>query len=67
VPALEWSAEVEVDPALVRRVFGAQFPELALRSVRLLGEVRTTRSGSSTSVGSFAPRAVTGLERTLSD
>jgi aminoglycoside phosphotransferase (APT) family kinase protein len=34
----EWSAEVAVDEALVRRVLGGQFPELDLRSVELLGE-----------------------------
>jgi aminoglycoside phosphotransferase (APT) family kinase protein len=34
----EWSAEVSVDDALVRRLLGAQFPELELDSVELLGE-----------------------------
>jgi hypothetical protein len=34
----EWSAEVAVDEDLVRRLLGEQFGELALRSVRLLGE-----------------------------
>jgi aminoglycoside phosphotransferase (APT) family kinase protein len=38
MPAEEWAAEVDVDEALVRRVLGGQFPELALDSVRLLGE-----------------------------
>jgi aminoglycoside phosphotransferase (APT) family kinase protein len=33
----EWAAEVTVDEALARRLIGAQFPELELRSVRLLG------------------------------
>jgi aminoglycoside phosphotransferase (APT) family kinase protein len=34
----EWAAEVTVDDALARRLIGEQFPELALRSLRLLGE-----------------------------
>jgi aminoglycoside phosphotransferase (APT) family kinase protein len=38
VPAREWTAEVAVDAALVRRVLGEQFAELELGSVRLLGE-----------------------------
>ncbi len=38
MPAREWSAEVAIDEALVRRVLGGQFPQLELRSVRLLGE-----------------------------
>jgi aminoglycoside phosphotransferase (APT) family kinase protein len=38
VPADEWAAEVAVDAELVGRVLGSQFPELALESLRLLGE-----------------------------
>jgi aminoglycoside phosphotransferase (APT) family kinase protein len=38
VPAREWSAEVAIDAALVRRVLGEQFAELELGTVRLLGE-----------------------------
>lgn len=38
MPAEEWAAEVAVDAALVRRVVGGQFPELALDSLRLIGE-----------------------------
>lgn len=34
----EWAAEVAVDEALARRLIGAQFPQLELRSIRLLGE-----------------------------
>ena len=34
----EWAAEVTVDEALARRLIEAQFPELELRSVRLLGQ-----------------------------
>jgi aminoglycoside phosphotransferase (APT) family kinase protein len=34
----EWAAEVTVDEALARRLIGAQFPELELRSLRLLGQ-----------------------------
>jgi aminoglycoside phosphotransferase (APT) family kinase protein len=34
----EWSADVEVDAALVRRLVGDQFPELELRSLRPLAE-----------------------------
>jgi aminoglycoside phosphotransferase (APT) family kinase protein len=34
----EWSADVEVDAALVRRLVGGQFPELELRSLRPLAE-----------------------------
>ena len=34
----EWAAEVTVDEALARRLIGAQFPELELASVRLLGQ-----------------------------
>jgi aminoglycoside phosphotransferase (APT) family kinase protein len=34
----EWAAEVTVDEELARRLIRAQFPELELRSVRLLGE-----------------------------
>jgi len=34
----EWSADVEVDAALVRRLVGEQFPELELRSLRPLAE-----------------------------
>lgn len=34
----EWSAEVTVDEELVRRLLGAQFPELELEAARLLGE-----------------------------
>jgi aminoglycoside phosphotransferase (APT) family kinase protein len=33
-----WTPEVEVDELLVRRLLGAQFPELALRSVRALAD-----------------------------
>jgi aminoglycoside phosphotransferase (APT) family kinase protein len=33
----EWSPELEVDAALAERLLGAQFPELALRSLRLVG------------------------------
>jgi aminoglycoside phosphotransferase (APT) family kinase protein len=33
----EWAAEVTVDEALARRLIGAQFPDLELCSVRLLG------------------------------
>src|SRR4029077_2913633 len=38
VPAEEWAAEVSIDAALVRRVLAAQFPELDLVCLRLLGE-----------------------------
>jgi aminoglycoside phosphotransferase (APT) family kinase protein len=34
----EWAAEVTVDEDLARRLIGAQFPELELRSLRLLGQ-----------------------------
>ncbi len=34
----EWAAEVMVDEALARRLIGAQFPELELSSVRLIGQ-----------------------------
>jgi aminoglycoside phosphotransferase (APT) family kinase protein len=34
----EWSAEVDVDEDLARRLIGGQFPELALASMRVLGE-----------------------------
>ncbi len=34
----EWTAEVAVDEALARRLIGAQFPDLELRSTRLLGQ-----------------------------
>jgi aminoglycoside phosphotransferase (APT) family kinase protein len=34
----EWAAEVTVDAALARRLIAEQFPELELRSLRLLGE-----------------------------
>jgi aminoglycoside phosphotransferase (APT) family kinase protein len=34
----EWAAEVTVDEALARRLIAAQFPELELRSLRLLGQ-----------------------------
>jgi aminoglycoside phosphotransferase (APT) family kinase protein len=34
----EWAAEVTVDATLARRLIGEQFPELGLRSLRLLGE-----------------------------
>jgi aminoglycoside phosphotransferase (APT) family kinase protein len=34
----EWAAEVIVDEALARRLIGAQFPDLELRSLRLLGQ-----------------------------
>lgn len=34
----EWAAEVTVDAALARQLIGEQFPELELRSLRLLGE-----------------------------
>jgi aminoglycoside phosphotransferase (APT) family kinase protein len=34
----EWSAEIVVDAGLARRLIGAQFPELELGSLRLLGE-----------------------------
>jgi aminoglycoside phosphotransferase (APT) family kinase protein len=34
----EWSAEVDVDEDLARRLIAGQFPEVALASVRLLGE-----------------------------
>jgi aminoglycoside phosphotransferase (APT) family kinase protein len=34
----EWSAEVTVGVELARRLIGEQFPELELRSLRLLGE-----------------------------
>jgi aminoglycoside phosphotransferase (APT) family kinase protein len=34
----EWSAEVDVDEDLARRLIGEQFPEVELASVRLLGE-----------------------------
>jgi aminoglycoside phosphotransferase (APT) family kinase protein len=34
----EWSAEVAVDPDLVRRLIARQFPRLELRSLRLLAE-----------------------------
>ena len=33
----EWAAEITVDESLARRLIGAQFPELELRSVTLLG------------------------------
>jgi hypothetical protein len=38
VRAREWSAEFDIDAALVRRVLGEQFAELELGSVRRLGE-----------------------------
>ena len=38
MPSGEWAGEVAVDAALVRRVLTSQFPELALGSLRLLGE-----------------------------
>ncbi len=34
----EWAAEVTVDETLARRLVGAQFPDLELRSIRLLGQ-----------------------------
>jgi aminoglycoside phosphotransferase (APT) family kinase protein len=34
----EWAAEVTVEKALARRLIGAQFPELELASMRLLGQ-----------------------------
>lgn len=34
----EWSAEVKVGKSLAKRLIGEQFPELELRSLRLLGE-----------------------------
>ena len=34
----QWSAEVEVDEELARRLIAGQFPEVGLGSVRLLGE-----------------------------
>jgi aminoglycoside phosphotransferase (APT) family kinase protein len=34
----EWSAEVTVDETLARRLIREQFPQLELRSIRLLGE-----------------------------
>ena len=34
----EWAAEVAVDEPLARRLIGAQFPALELRSIRLLGQ-----------------------------
>jgi aminoglycoside phosphotransferase (APT) family kinase protein len=34
----EWSAEVDVDEELARRLIGAQFPELEAGSMRVLGE-----------------------------
>lgn len=34
----EWAAEVTVDEGLARRLIGAQFPELELRSLSLLGQ-----------------------------
>lgn len=34
----EWRAEVVVGPELARRLIGEQFPEVELRSLRLLGE-----------------------------
>ena len=34
----EWAAEIEVDEGLARRLLGAQFPELELGSLRLLGQ-----------------------------
>jgi hypothetical protein len=34
----EWSAEVDVDEDLARRLIGGQFPEVELASMRLLGE-----------------------------
>jgi aminoglycoside phosphotransferase (APT) family kinase protein len=34
----EWAAEVAVDEALARRLIRAQFPDLELRSIRLLGQ-----------------------------
>jgi aminoglycoside phosphotransferase (APT) family kinase protein len=34
----EWAAEVTVDEALARRLIGAQFPELTVGSMRLVGE-----------------------------
>ena len=38
MPAGEWAAEVAIDAGIVRRVLRAQFPELTLSSLRLLGE-----------------------------
>lgn len=38
MPAGEWAAEVAIDADVVRRVVGTQFPELALDSLRLIGE-----------------------------
>ena len=38
MPADEWAAETAIDAALVRRMLVSQFPELALDSLRLLGE-----------------------------
>jgi aminoglycoside phosphotransferase (APT) family kinase protein len=34
----EWAAEVAVDEALARRLIGAQFPDLEVRSLSLLGQ-----------------------------
>ena len=34
----EWAAEVTVDEALARRLIGAQFPDLELRSIHPLGQ-----------------------------
>jgi aminoglycoside phosphotransferase (APT) family kinase protein len=34
----EWAAEVSVDEELARRLIGAQFPDLELRSMQLLGQ-----------------------------
>src|SRR3712207_626778 len=34
----EWQAEVRVDETLARRLIGEQFPDLAVRSLELLGE-----------------------------
>ena len=34
----EWSAEVTVDEPLARRLIAAQFPEVSLRELTLLGE-----------------------------
>jgi len=34
----EWAAEITVDEALARRLIGAQFPDLELRSLSLLGQ-----------------------------
>jgi aminoglycoside phosphotransferase (APT) family kinase protein len=38
MPAEEWAAEVSIDAPRVRRALAAQFPDLAIESLRLLGE-----------------------------